>query len=102
MSKKTKTTKRKTTRKIKVGDWVSLSNGTVHRVHGIDIADNLMLVDRNPFSIHPSLVTKLPASPAVLAKSHRLLVSWCEHGPTDWWDAAIDRHWKKIKPKRAP
>lgn len=33
-------------------------------------------------------------------KSHRLLMFWCEHGPTDWWDYAINRHWDKCKPRR--
>ena len=86
-------------RKLQVDDWVLTPSGACVQL-GFIATGYTYVADSRGVSYLPGEVRKLPASPAVLAKSHRLLMFWCEHGPTNWWDAAMGRHWKKIRPQR--
>ncbi len=89
-------------KKINVGDWVIGCRGTVFQVEDLDHegwdGTNMEFV---------SDMTKLPASPATLAKSHRLLMRWFDaywKGDVDnETRAAVSRHCRRIakggKPK---
>lgn len=61
-------------KKINVGDWAQTGD-RAFRVKETGIND-ATLFDGRGDAYHAKGVTVLPASPAVLAKSHRLLMRW--------------------------
>jgi hypothetical protein len=66
--------------KIKTGDWVMAPHGQTYRVDHID-GDGEVSGSHNGgyHHYHWSNLTKLPASPADMAKSHNMLMSHCEY-----------------------
>ncbi len=87
-------------KKIKPGDWFAHApTGVVGQVVRID-AQGWLCTGRGFFD--PDLCTKLPASPATLVKSHRLLMRWYNGEMQDPKSKAYDvafRHCRRIAKK---
>ncbi len=70
-------------RKIKVGDWVIAPHGQTYQVIGFERDCEAMawgMHNGGYHCYHIANLTKLPAAPATLAKSHRLLMRWWKTG----------------------
>jgi hypothetical protein len=66
-------------KKINVGDWVIAPHGQTFQVAGLEDDCNMMAWGTHNggyHCYHIANLTKLPASPATIAKSHQMLMRW--------------------------
>lgn len=93
--------------KIKAGDWCLLrraqGDSATHIVAQVRIVWNDGSLSANNEDWHPTRATKLPASPADMAKSHQLLLRWFRGGPIGNYErvAAMSEHIRRLTAKQS-